>query len=96
MDKLILTPVPFDDFMNSMRAIIKEELQAIPKQEGGYDTDPVSCIVLCKFLNITEPTLIRWRNKGKIPFMQIGGRYRYDKNAVAKALESGNKKGGRL
>ena len=41
---------------------------------------------LCVFLGITEPTVIRWRAKGKIPFIKIGSIYRYDLDAVAQAL----------
>jgi excisionase family DNA binding protein len=39
------------------------------------------------FLGVTEATIIRWRKKGKIPFMQIGSRVLYDKNKVVEALE---------
>lgn len=49
--------------------------------------------VLCQRFNITIPTLIRWRKKGKIPFMQIGSAIRYDINKVIEALEVGKKKG---
>lgn len=48
---------------------------------------PITTKELCELLNITEPTIIRWRNKGKIPFMRIGGSFRYDIEAVLKALE---------
>lgn len=42
---------------------------------------------LCKILNVTEPTIIRWRRKGKIPFMQIGSAVRFNLNDVLKSLE---------
>ncbi|WP_158995207.1 helix-turn-helix domain-containing protein [Mucilaginibacter sp. L196] len=48
---------------------------------------------LINFLDITEPTLIRWRKKGKIPFLKIGSRILYQKSAVLAAIE--NKKGGK-
>ena len=48
---------------------------------------------LCKKFDITIQTLIRWRHKGKIPFMQIGSAIRYDLNKVIAALEAGKKKG---
>lgn len=47
---------------------------------------------MCLFLDITEPTIIRWRKKGVIPFMQIGSAIRYDVNAVLKALEKNGRK----
>lgn len=52
---------------------------------------PVNQQALCQFLGITEPTVIRWRKKGKIPFLQIGSRILYQRNKVIEALE--NKKG---
>lgn len=41
---------------------------------------------LCEFLNISAPTAIRYRQKGKIPFVQIGVTIRYDLIEVVKAL----------
>jgi predicted DNA-binding transcriptional regulator AlpA len=43
---------------------------------------------LCRRLNITEPTVIRWEKKGKIPRMEIGSAVRYDWNKVLAALEA--------
>lgn len=54
---------------------------------------PITTKELCKFLNISTTTCIRWRKKGRIPFLRIGGSVRYDRNAVITALESKN--GGR-
>jgi excisionase family DNA binding protein len=49
---------------------------------------------LCKKLDVTIQTLIRWRHKGKIPYLQIGSSIRYDFNKVLDALEVSKKKGG--
>ena len=49
---------------------------------------------LCKKLDVTIQTLIRWRHKGKIPYLQIGSSIRYDFNKVLDALEVTKKKGG--
>jgi excisionase family DNA binding protein len=53
---------------------------------------PITTRELCEYLGITEPTVIRWRKKGKIPFLQIGSAIRFDKQAVVKALEKKNEK----
>lgn len=50
---------------------------------------PVTTEELCKHLNISKPTALRYRKKGKIPFIQIGGAIRYDLNAVIAALQKG-------
>ena len=48
---------------------------------------PVTAEELCKFLRISEPSLVRLKKKRKIPFIEVGGSIRYDKAAVVKALE---------
>ena len=48
---------------------------------------PATTEELCKFLRISEPTIIRLKKKGKIPFLEIGGSIRFDKAAVIKAFE---------
>ncbi len=53
---------------------------------------PINTKELCEFLNITEPTIIRWKKKGKIPFLQVGNSIRFDKGAVIKALEKNSKR----
>ena len=51
---------------------------------------------LCKRLDLNEGTIIRYEKKGKIPRLSIGNSIRYNWPAVVEALETGNKKGGRL
>jgi excisionase family DNA binding protein len=58
---------------------------------SNNDEQPITTKELCNFLGITEPTILRWRKKGKIPFLQVGSRILYQKAAVIAAL--GNKKG---
>ena len=95
MDKQVFTSVPFEDLIEAMRKVVKEELAATPKTIGERMEECITGKELCSFLGISEPTLIRWRSKGKIPFIKMGGVLRYDKNKVALALE-GQKKGGKL
>jgi excisionase family DNA binding protein len=95
MDKQIFTSVPFEDLIEAMRKVVKEELAATPQTTRESLEKPITGKELCSFLGISGPTLIRWRNKGKIPFLEIGGALRYDKNKVHLALEV-QKKGGKL
>jgi hypothetical protein len=48
---------------------------------------------LCKRLDVTEPTIIRWEKKGRIPRFHIGSAVRYNWTNVIESLE---KKGVRL
>lgn len=78
-----------------LRQLIRDELTNLPTTKEPFQAtqQPLTTKQLCEFLGITEPTVIRWRKKGKIPFMQIGSALRYDKEAVIKAI-SETKKGG--
>jgi excisionase family DNA binding protein len=49
---------------------------------------PITTKELLQFLAISQPTLIRWRKKGKIPYLKVGGRVLYQKSAVIASLES--------
>ena len=47
-----------------------------------------------EWARMTEATWIKWRNKGKIPYKNIGGRYLYDKQEILEAISKSNLKGG--
>lgn len=57
----------------------------IDQAEGRtiLDTDQ-----LMKKMNVTRPTIQRWRDQGRIPFIQVGQVIRYDLDKVIEALEN--------
>ncbi|HEY0055410.1 MAG TPA: helix-turn-helix domain-containing protein [Pedobacter sp.] len=75
-----------------LRQIIRQEIGGVKPSEPKPEPKLTGQKELCAFLNLSEPTIIRWRQKGKIPYLQIGSAIRYDLNAVVSALEVGNKK----
>jgi excisionase family DNA binding protein len=94
-----MSKLSFDDLPNAVSDILTQvreinqrikdgEILPLPEQENPIDTKE-----LCKRLAITEPTVIRWRKKGKIPYMTIGSSIRYDWNAVLTALQAQKKRG---
>jgi len=88
MQNLVLVQV------DELRQIIREELFSnLPEQQVQKAfSKPKTQKELCEFLSLSEPTIISWRNKGKIPYMQIGSAIRYDSDAVIKALEVNQKR----
>jgi excisionase family DNA binding protein len=60
----------------------------LPNQKTILDTEQ-----LMESLNVTRPTVQKWRDSGRIPFIQVGNVVRYDLDAVLEALSK--KKGGK-
>jgi len=87
MQNLVLIQV------DELRQLIRDELAitSLVSEHLKAATKPINQRELCAFLGLSEPTVIRWRKKGKLPFLQVGGNIRYDVEAVLAALE-GNKK----
>jgi excisionase family DNA binding protein len=85
MKEILLSPLPLNEFEilveNSLRRVISEQTSTAPL------TEIISRDELCKRLNITEPTAIRWERKGKIPSFRIGSSVRYNWHSVIETLE---------
>lgn len=76
---------------------VKEALQDLPPtthpNQGGNSPEVIDTKELLLRLSLSEPTIIRYRQKGVIPFLQIGNAIRYDYQKVLEALEK--RKGGK-
>lgn len=93
MDNIILSQIPVDDLLSLVKQAVREEINGnISTEKKSVNEPPVTTKQLCKYLGISEPTAIRWRQKGKIPFFQIGSAVRYDKNEVMEALRINKQK----
>lgn len=85
--------ITLDQFPEAVELLLSEinELKALitEKQAVGNDHQerPITTKQLCEHLGITEPTVIRWKKKGKIPYMRIGASVRFNLKDVLKALE---------
>lgn len=91
MQEQILLSVPINDFKLLMTDVVNDCLHHKTPDEITSPTEIINRGELCKRLNITEPTAIRWEKKGAIPFFRIGSAIRYNWPKVIEALE--NKKG---
>lgn len=83
---------PFDVIIEDLREIKSK----LAETNTGVIVNPTEIIdrdELCKRLNITEPTAIRWGKKNLIPCFRIGSSVRYNWPKVIEALE-GKMKGG--
>ena len=79
MDNIILSPIQLDTLLQSLRSIIKEEIQA--EQLNDLKEKLLSPAEACKIFQpkISKPTLSSWTDKGLITEYRLGGRifYRY-------------------
>jgi Helix-turn-helix domain len=83
--KIILSQIPIEEWKQLMREVIREEMRAAPAAVAVGN--PISIKELCGILDLTPATIIRYRQKGKIPYLQIGGSIRYELPKVLDALE---------
>lgn len=94
-----MTTLSFNDLPSAVSDILDQlkELNQRIANDGvskpQNHENPIDTKELCKRLAITEPTAIRWRKKGKIPYLSIGSSIRYDWNAVLTALQAQKKRG---
>lgn len=79
---------PFDvilERINGLETLILNNSQTSTKQDP--QTEIIDRAELEKRLGLTEPTIIAWERKGKIPSFRIGGSVRYNWPRVIEALE---------
>lgn len=67
--------------------VIDSRLTAPTNAIEKHDAEIIDTEELCKRLNITGPTVRKWRAKKKIPFIKVGDSIRFDFQDVLKALK---------
>ena len=82
------------EFKSVMLEAMQWAVENMPAQKPIQKPDIMTGEELCKKLDVTIQTLIRWRHKSKIPYLQIGSSIRYDLYKVLEAIEVGKKRGG--
>lgn len=78
-----------DSAVNSgvKKALAEVASTAAPSQEQPED-EILNGVQICERFGISEPTLRRYREAGKIPFLTIGGTYRYRFSEVLAAVSN--------
>jgi|GEM_PF-1054122 len=93
MELAVLNKSELNNFFETLNVRIDklmEAMQSAPIKESRLITQKE----LAKYLSVTEQTIIKWKAKGKIPYLQFGDVIRYDLNEVNRALEVPCKKKG--
>lgn len=76
---------PFEEILRELAAI-REEMKN-PLAEKTI-TEIIDRKELCQRLALTEPTIINWTKRGKIPQIKIGSAIRYDWIDVLEKLKN--------
>ena len=81
---------PFDVIYNEIQDL-KEKISTLGQITTTSPPEIIDRNELCKRLNITEPTCIRWEKKGLLPSFRIGSSVRYNWQKVIDTLETSSK-----
>lgn len=79
--------------LQCVREALEETSSQSRLDQGGANRELIDTKELLLRLGLSEPTVIRYRQKGVIPFYRIGNAIRYDYEKVLERLEK--KKGRR-
>lgn len=88
----ILSPIPLHELREMINSAVKNALQ----RNSGPETVPgdlISQKELCEKLRVAPSTLIRWKKKGKIPFVLVGDSPKYVYQQVINSLSKPVKNG---
>jgi excisionase family DNA binding protein len=92
MTQLFLSGISFDDFQNSIKTIVQNEVQKIVTELSGINQEPINPEFLTRketaqILGVSLVTLHEWTKNGVIPARRIGTRIRYQKTDILQSLK---------
>ena len=80
------------DFCELIADRVVEQLSLKANSPGRTNEDHTSKLStgeeVEKFFRITKSTLRKWREQGKIPYLEVNGYYHYDLKKIMKAILS--------
>lgn len=68
--------------LQAEKVSIQNISKTIESQQEALEKNTLSCKEICQALGITEPTLIKRRNAGLIPYIKLGRNFYYLKPEV--------------
>jgi hypothetical protein len=83
-----------EDFRGIALEMVQYAVDNLPAQKSAQTPEILNGDQLAAKLDVTVQTLLKWRQKGKVPYLQLGSAVRYDLNKVLEALEVKKAKGG--
>ena len=77
---------PFDVIAARLDTI-EEAIRTTPGLQAAPIPEILDVDEVCKRLNISRPTLLSWKTKGKIPYIQVDKVLRFEWHSVVAALQ---------
>ena len=88
----ILITLSGDDLSHLIRECVVNAIEGSKLNEAVFNNEIIDSKTLMQRLDISEPTLQRWRDRKRIPYIQEDSVIRYNWPKVLEALEK--RKGG--
>lgn len=87
MEKITITEMTIDEFIASLKVIVKEVL--VEQEQKKSNERLLSAEAARKLFTpiISKPTLHRWTKDGRIPAYRLGGRIFYKETEVIEAAK---------
>ena len=83
MNGNIILQFPLPDFISLIKSTVREVMS-----EKHVETEHMlTSEQVMKLLNISRPTLLKWRSEGKVPFIKHGNKIIYNNAEIMKALK---------
>jgi len=87
MEKFIMTNLTKEEFQLLIIEAVKKVNEDNSKKVGNTTDEFLSQREAAKFLRISLPTIIRWKNNKKIPFYQEGRKVLFNKSELLHVLQ---------
>jgi len=92
MEQVVFVQIKLSDLQNMIKKAVDDGIK--DSFEKFIEPEPVliDADEMCAKLGITRQTLQVWRDRKEIPYVQIGGVYRYDFKKIVKVKETKRKR----
>lgn len=92
MNQVLLNGIELSDLLTLFKEIVKSELQVLLSSkhvDRAYTPKLLTSKETAKLLSVSLVTLHDWKLSGKIPYIKIGTRVRFEEQEVLRAIKEG-------
>ncbi|WP_254526971.1 MULTISPECIES: helix-turn-helix domain-containing protein [unclassified Sphingobacterium] len=92
MEEVVFVQIKLSDLQDMIKKAVDDGIK--DSFEKFVESEPklIDSDEMCARFGITRQTIKQWRERNEIPYVQIGGIYRYDYNKIIKIKETKRKR----